>query len=34
LDYAMCILQALRSSLKRRASAIQKTTDFDYLRSA
>ena len=32
LDYAMCILQALRSSL--RASAIQKTTDFDYLRSA
>jgi hypothetical protein len=34
LDYAMCILHALRSSLKRRASAIQKTTDFDYLRSA
>jgi hypothetical protein len=34
LDYAMCILQALRSSLKRRPSAIQKTTDFDYLRSA
>jgi hypothetical protein len=28
LDNAMCILHALRSSLKRRPTAIQKTTGF------
>jgi hypothetical protein len=34
LDDAMCILRALRSSLKRRPSAIQSTSSLDYLRSA
>ena len=34
LDDAMCILHARRSSLKRRPTAIQRTTDFDYLRGA
>ena len=34
LDDAMCVLHALRSSLKRRPSAIQGTTDFNYLKSA
>lgn len=34
LDDAMCVLNALRSSLKRRPSAIQGTSGFDYLRSA
>ncbi len=34
LDDAICILHALRSSLKRRPSAIQGTTDFNYLKSA
>jgi hypothetical protein len=34
LDDAMCVLNALRSSLKRRPSAIQSTSGFDYLRSA
>ena len=34
LDDAMCILHALRSSLKRRPSAIQSTSNLDYLRSA
>jgi hypothetical protein len=34
LDDAMCILNALRSSLKRRPSAIQSTSGLDYLRSA
>ena len=34
LDDAMCILHAVRRSLKRRPTAIQRTTDFDYLRSA
>ena len=28
LDNAMCILHALRSSLKRRPTAVQKTTGF------
>ncbi len=34
LDDARCILHALRSSLKRRPSAIQSTSSLDYLRSA
>ncbi len=34
LDDAMCVLHALRSSLKRRPSAIQSTTSLDYVRSA
>ena len=34
LDDAMCILHALRSSLKRRPSGIQSTSNLDYLRSA
>ena len=34
LDDALCILHALRSSLKRRPSAIQSTSGLDYLRSA
>jgi hypothetical protein len=34
LDDAMCILHALRSSLKRRPSAIQNISNLDYLRSA
>jgi hypothetical protein len=34
LDNALCILHALRSSLKHRPSAIQSTSNFDYLRSA
>ena len=34
LDDAMCILHALRGSLKHRPSAIQSTGNLDYLRSA
>lgn len=34
LDDAMCILHALRNSLKHRAAAIQRTSDFDYPRGA
>jgi hypothetical protein len=34
LDDAMCILHALRSSLKRRPTAIQSTSNLDYLTSA
>jgi hypothetical protein len=34
LDDAMCILHALRSSLKHRPTAVQKMSDFDYPRSA
>ena len=34
LDHAMCILHALRSSLKQRPTAIQKMNDFEYLKSA
>jgi hypothetical protein len=34
LDDAMCVLHALRSSLKRRPSVIQSTTSLDYVRSA
>ena len=34
LDDAMCILHALTSSLKRRATAIQTVNDFDHLKSA
>ena len=34
LDDAMCILRALRSSLKRRPSAVQGTGNSDYSRSA
>ena len=34
LDDALCILQALRRSLKHRPSAIQSTSNLDYLRSA
>ena len=34
LDDAMCVLHALRSSLKRRPSAIQSTTSLDYVRNA
>ena len=34
LDDAMCILHALRSSLKRRPTAIHKMNDFEYLKSA
>jgi hypothetical protein len=34
LDDAMCVLRALRSSLKRRPSAIQGTGNLDYSRSA
>ena len=34
LDDAMCILHALRSSLKRRPTAVQRMNDFDYLKSA
>ena len=34
LDDAMCVLNALRSSLKRRPAAIQSTTGSDYSRSA
>jgi hypothetical protein len=33
-DDAMCILHALRSSLRRSPTAIQRTNDFDYPRSA
>lgn len=34
LDDAMCILHALRRSLKHRPSAVQSTSNLDYLRSA
>ena len=34
LDDAMCILHALRRSLKHRPTAIQKMNDFEYLKSA
>jgi len=34
LDDAMCVLHALRNSLKRRPSVIQSTTSLDYVRSA
>ena len=34
LDDAMCVLNALRSSLKRRPSAIQSPSSSDYSRSA
>ncbi len=34
LDDAMCVLNALRSSLKRRPSAIQSTSGLDYSRRA
>jgi hypothetical protein len=34
LDDALCILQALRLSLKHRPSAIQSESDLDYARSA
>ncbi len=34
LDDAMCILHALRSSLKQRPTAVQRMSDFDYPRSA
>ena len=34
LDDAMCILHALRNSLKHRPTAIQKMNDLDYLKSA
>jgi hypothetical protein len=34
LDDAMCILNALRSSLKHRPTAVQRMNDFDYLKSA
>jgi hypothetical protein len=34
MDDAMCILHALHSGLKRRPTAIQKTSGFDYPRSA
>lgn len=34
LDDAMCILHALRRSLKRRPSAVQSKSNLDYLRSA
>jgi len=34
LDDAMCVLNALRSSLKRRPSAIRSTSGSDYARSA
>lgn len=34
LDDAMCALNALRGSLKRRPSAIQSTTGLDYLKNA
>ena len=34
LDDAMCILHALRRSLKHRPPAIQSTSNLDYLRSA
>jgi hypothetical protein len=34
LDDAMCILHALRSSLKHRPSSIQRTSDLDYPKSA
>jgi hypothetical protein len=34
LDDAMCVLNALRSSLKRRPSAIQSTSGLVYSRSA
>jgi hypothetical protein len=34
LDYAMCILRALRNSLKHRPTAIQTMNDLDYLKSA
>jgi hypothetical protein len=34
LDDALCILQALRRSLKHRPSSIQSTSNLDYLRSA
>jgi len=34
LDDAMCVLNALRSSLKRRPPAIQSTTSLDYLEGA
>ena len=33
LDDAMCILHALRNSLKHRPTAIQTMNDFDYLKS-
>ncbi len=34
LDDAMCILHALRSSLKHRPTAVQRMNDLDYLQSA
>ena len=34
LDDALCILHALRSSLRRSPTAIQRTNNFDYPRSA
>jgi hypothetical protein len=34
LDDALCILHALRSSLKRSSTAIQRTSNFDYPKSA
>jgi hypothetical protein len=34
LDDAMCILHALRNSLKHRPTAIQTMNDLDYLKSA
>jgi hypothetical protein len=34
LDDAMCVLNALRGSLKRRPSAIQSTDNLDYLKGA
>jgi hypothetical protein len=34
LDDALCILHALRSSLKRSPTAIQRTSNFDYPKSA
>jgi len=34
VDDAMCILRVLRSSLKHKPTAIQWTSDFDYLKRA
>jgi hypothetical protein len=34
LDDAMCVLHALRRSLKRRPPAVQSKSNLDYLRSA
>jgi hypothetical protein len=34
LEYALCNLNALRSSLKREPTAIQRSNDFDYLKRA